>query len=324
MTGFDPAYSDPVDYILGITYEIWEDQDLERIRTTYAPEVRVQSPAGRVDGVEAVIEASEATLVEFPDRENLGEDVIWSDDGEGGFLSSHRIYSTATHTGSGAFGPATGTRLGYRVIADCATRENLIYDEWLVRDIGAIVRQMGIDPRTFAERLMVEGKAPSGYEDDALNPAESIYRGTGNDHPAGIGYREILEAMIYGKVENVAHRIDRSVRADLPGGFAAHGVGDLGAFWGGLRSSFPDAELTIRHQIGRYDLGSRPRAALRWTLAGSHRGEGAFGPPSGAEVVIEGISHAEFGPRGLVFESIAIDEVAIWQQILAYSQNRPA
>ena len=34
---------------------------------------------------------------------------------------------------------------------------------------------------------------------------------------------------------------------------------------------------------------------------------------------ILGISHAEFGPRGLKREFIAIDETAIWKQIILHT-----
>ncbi|MEM7026159.1 MAG: nuclear transport factor 2 family protein, partial [Pseudomonadota bacterium] len=97
MKGFDPEFVDLPDYILRITKQIWEDRGLSRIRDYYAPNCPVRSPAGIVMGNEAVIAATAATLTEFPDRELLGEDVIWCGDEDAGFLSSHRLYSTATH-----------------------------------------------------------------------------------------------------------------------------------------------------------------------------------------------------------------------------------
>ena len=52
------------------------------------------------------------------------------------------------------YGKATGKKLYYRTIADCACMNNQVYDEWLVRDQGAIVRQIGIDPKKFASNLI--------------------------------------------------------------------------------------------------------------------------------------------------------------------------
>ena len=91
-----------------------------------------------------------ATLSEFPDRRLLGEDVIWSGTPTEGMLSSHRILSTATHLGDGVYGNASGKILKYRIIADCHAIDNQINDEWLIRDQGAIVRQMGWDPYEYA------------------------------------------------------------------------------------------------------------------------------------------------------------------------------
>jgi hypothetical protein len=102
MKGFDPRFLDLPDYILGITKEIWEDRGIATLRRYYGPALAVRSPSSVVIGNEGVIAATMATLAEFPDRTLLGEDVIWSGDEEAGFLSSHRLFSTATHSGDGA------------------------------------------------------------------------------------------------------------------------------------------------------------------------------------------------------------------------------
>jgi hypothetical protein len=62
-----------------------------------------------------------------------------------------------------------------------------------------------------------------------------------------------------------------------------------------------------------------PRAAIRWSLHGRHEGWGCFGKPTGAEIYLLGISHAEFGPRGIRRECTLFDETAIWKQILLHS-----
>ena len=122
MQGFDPRFVDLPDYILGITREIWEDRGVATLHRYYAPDLAVRSPASVVVANAGVIAATMATLAEFPDRTLLGEDVIWCGDEEHGFLSSHRILSTATHAYDGVYGPASGKQLRYRIIADCAAR----------------------------------------------------------------------------------------------------------------------------------------------------------------------------------------------------------
>ncbi len=75
-------------------------------------------------------------------------------------LSSHRLLSTATHSGEGVYGHPTGKRLIYRIHADCHARNNVIDDEWLVRDQGAIVRQLGRDPKAYAAELIAREGGP--------------------------------------------------------------------------------------------------------------------------------------------------------------------
>ena len=112
---------------------------------------------------------------------------------------------------------------------------------------------------------------------------------------------------------------DRAAQIEMPGGVTGHGWGAADRFWLGLRSAFPSARFEVHHVIGREDPLMPPRAALRWSLWGKHDGFGAFGEPSGAEVYVMGISHAEFGPWGLRREWVLFDETAIWKQILMHS-----
>lgn len=320
MQGFDPKFETPEDYILGITKEIWEDRGLSTLRAYYGDNIVVRAPASVVVGNEDVIAATAATLAEFPDRELLGEDVIWCEDGGGGggFLSSHRILSTATHTGDGAYGSATGRSLRYRIIADCHAANNVIDDEWIIRDQGAIVRQMGFEPKAWAaERMAAAGAPPAPLTPERDRPGP--YLGQGNDHSLGTRYAEILSAIMSADMASIPNVYDRAVELALPGGVTGYGWGAADRFFMGLRAAFPSAEFAIHHRIGREDPSMPPRAALRWSLWGRHDGFGAFGPPTGAMVYVMGLSHAEFGPRGLRREWILYDETAIWTQILAHT-----
>jgi predicted ester cyclase len=318
MKGFDPKFRDLPDYILGVTREIWEDRGIATLRRYYADDMLVRSPASVVHGNEDVIAATMATLAEFPDRTLLGEDVIWSGDEEAGFLSSHRLFSTATHAASGAYGAPTGKTLRYRIIADCAVKANQIYDEWLVRDQGAIVRQLGIDPKRYAaDRIAAEG-GPESCVQPLVTETDvaGAYRGRGNDDPTGQRYAEILTRLMQADFASIPLVYDRAVQIEMPGGATGHGWPAVDGFFMRLRAAFPRAAFTLHHVIGRQDPDMPPRAALRWTLSGKHEGFGAFGEPTGAEVYILGLSHAEFGPWGLRREWVLYDETAIWKQIL--------
>lgn len=318
MKGFDAKFRDLPDYIIGITKEIWEDRGIATLHRYYAPDIVVRSPGSVVIGNEGVIAATMATLAEFPDRTLLGEDVIWSGAPEDGMLSSHRLLSTATHLGDGVYGKASGRKLVYRIIADCHAINNQINDEWLVRDQGAIVRQMGWDPHDYARDLI----AREGGPDNCIRPLtpandrDGPYVGRGNDNEWGRKYADILTRIMGADLALISAEYDRACLLEYPGGATGHSHGDADRFWVGLRASFPNAEFRIEHVIGRDDPLMPPRAAVRWSLHGKHDGWGTFGTPSNAEVYILGISHAEFGPWGLRREYTLFDETAIWKQIV--------
>ncbi|MDE0319906.1 MAG: ester cyclase [Acidimicrobiaceae bacterium] len=321
MEGFGDEFHDPRDYILGITETIWEQRGVHTLNRFYADDVVVRSPGGVVVGNQSVIAATLATLAEFPDRQLLGEDVIWCSDDDGGFLSSHRILSTATHLGDGIYGPATGTRLKYRIIADCAARDGQIYDEWLIRDQGAIVRLLGVDPKSYAAG-QIEAEGGPGQSAQPFSPARDVagrYRGTGNDDPEGIRYAELLRQIMVGDLSAIRTEYDRAAHLELPSGVTDHGWRGADNFWLGLASSFPSACFTVHHQVGRREPERAPRAALRWSLDGPHDGEGRYGVPTGADVHVMGISHCEFGPDGILREWVLLDDTAVWKQVLLHT-----
>ena len=317
MKGFSDRFSDFPDYILGITNEIWEGRGIGTLHKYYSEDIIVRSPGSLVIGNANVIGATMATLSEFPDRRLLGEDVIWSGTPTEGMLSSHRIFSTATHLGDGVYGNASGKILKYRIIADCHAIDNQINDEWLIRDQGAIVRQMGWDPYEYAVRQIENEGGPTKCvqpfhpSNDKVGP----YKGRGNNNTWGEKYSDILTKIMAANLNIIPKQYDRAVTGYYPGGKELISTDGVDTFWVGLRSSFPSANFEIHHQIGRNDPEMSPRAALRWSLTGKHDGWGAFGQPTGADVHVMGISHAEFGPWGLRREYTLFDETVIWKQI---------
>lgn len=318
IDGFDKRWKDFPDYIIGITKEIWEDRRIDTLHAYYAETIPVRSPSSLVRGNQHVIAATMATLAEFPDRTLLAEDVIWCGNPADGLLSSHRLLSTATHARDGVYGKATGKQLKYRIIADCAARNNQIFDEWLIRDQGAIVRQMGWEPKAYAADLI----AREGGPERCVRPftpeidVDGGYHGKGNDHPAGQRYADILKRIMAADMAVIPREYDRAVQLELPGGVTGHGTGEADQFWMGLRAALPSARFELHHVIGRDDPEFSPRSALRWSLTGRHEGWGMFGTPTGADIHVMGISHAEFGPWGLRREYVLFDETAIWKQIL--------
>ncbi len=321
MKGFSNQFADLPDYILKITKEIWEDRGLATLNDYYAPDLPMRFPSGLVRGNQAVINGTMATLAEFPDRQLMGEDVIWSGDAEAGFLSSHRLLTTGTHKGHGFFGPPTGKSFQIRAIADCAAKDNAIYDEWLIRDTGGIVRQLGMEPRSFTQDLIAREGGPEACIKPftAADDVDGGYNSRGNDNEWGAKLADILTRIMDKDFAVIPAEYDRACHVHHAGDRSDISWAGADQLWLPFRSSFPSATFKIDHVIGREDPLMSPRAAVRWSLSGKHDGYGSYGVPTGADVYIMGMTHAEFGPWGLRHEYTLVDEISIWKQILIHS-----
>jgi predicted ester cyclase len=318
MKGFDKKYKDFPDYILKITKQIWEGKDVDSIGEFYTDDIPVRSPFGITYGNKPVIEATYNTLKEFPNRQLLGEDVIWNGNDDKGYHSSHRILSKGTHLGDGFYGKPTGKDIYYRVIADCACKDNQVYDEWIVRDQGAMVRQIGYTPKEFAQIMIdKEGgleKAKKLFDKNDIKPSDYQPEKIKKDS-AGQKYSEILS-----KVFEEGYDFNDYNRASSiywPGNQLGHGREDISKFWNSLKDIFTDIKFTIEH-VGYLDESNKnPRASIRWFLEGIHSEDSEdYGKKTNSKLFIMGINHVELNQDGIIREWVLFDEVAIWKQIL--------
>ena len=281
----------------------------------------MRAPGGIIQGNVAVIHNTMESLAEVPNRNLLAEDVIWSEHPEHGYLSSHRVQSFGRHTGRGRMGEPTGRDFVVRAVADCAAKENVIYDEWLTRDNSGLALQFGLDPVEQARREIRDAGGPDSAP-ASFHPSRDVegrYKGRGNDDEWGQRLSDIMTRMMEDDFTVIRAEYDRAARIEHPGGREGWSFGFAEADWLALRASFPSAEFRIEHQIGRADPHMPPRAAVRWSLLGKHEGYGFFGKPTGAEVYVMGFTHAEFGPKGLRREWTVYDEIEIWRQILLHT-----
>ena len=318
MKGFDKKYKNFPDYILKITKQIWEGKDVDSIGEFYTDNIPVRSPFGITYGNKPVIEATYNTLKEFPNRQLLGEDVIWNGNDDKGYHSSHRILSKGTHLGDGFYGKPTGKDIYYRVIADCACKGNQVYDEWIVRDQGAMVRQIGYTPKEFAQIMIdKEGgleKAKKLFDKNDIKPSDYYPINVEKSSP-GENYSKILSKVFEGGYDFKDY--NRASNIYWPGNKLGHGREDISKFWNSLKDIFTDIKFTIEH-VGYLDESDKnPRASIRWFLEGMHSNDSEdYGKKTNSKLFIMGINHVELNQDGIIREWVLFDEVAIWKQIL--------
>jgi predicted ester cyclase len=311
MKGFDAEFTDLDHYIRVITDRIWEGRRIDDIRRYYSDDCAVETPSSVSIGVQPVIDGTRATLLAFPDRRLLAEDVIASGDDMAGYLSSHRIFSPMTHAGAGVFGAPTGRVVCARTIADCVCINNRIVHEWLVRDQAAIARQIGLHERDVAQRWLNER---GGFHKAAMPAAPAPYVSFIDTHVAATAYAEAHEKLWSGTALSNTYHAD--VIAAIPGGEARVGLAASNAFWLEMRSAFPQGQFNAEHLVANERAGRPTSVAMRWRLRAEHRGGGRYGPATGRSVEILGINHADIEHGKVVREWVLIDDVAVWMQVL--------
>jgi hypothetical protein len=321
LPGYEPIYSDFVDYNIRCTHRIWEEKNIGLCRSHYGEGCVMHTLAGPSVGAEVVVQNTIGALAMSSDRQVIGEDVIWSDEGDGSLYSSHRIVSTSTQLGDDAMlGPATRREAGAMTIADCLCRENRIVEEWLVRDNLRAVWQVGGDPWAVARR-QAELDREGDQQRHGWRVAEiSRVRQGGDvpiasDHPAALPAAMLAAALrddMYGDAA-----LALSPAAEIRWPTNGHGFGR--GYWIGcltqIRACLHRAALTLDHVAARPLPGGDIAVALRWSLAGSHSGGGVWGPPSGRDLLVMAISHYRLRAGAIVEDLTVFDELAVLRQI---------
>ena len=322
MQNFSPEFETPEQYIIDITYKIWEEKGVERIREWYSADCPVRSPGGVSNTVEDVINGTLSSMKVFPNRDLLAEDVIIGDMADG-FLSSHRVRSVGVHAGDGYFGPATNRPITTLAIADCLCRDNQVVEEWVLGDQTRILSQLGIDPVAYGKKVGKDNQEAYTIGNEAMrqrwiNPEGLTIIG---DKAAANTVLDTYAAIWNDKNLTVLdERYDRAVRFEGPGVQPYYGRTRTANLLTSILASMPDGRFEPHFIIVRQQEARPVRIALRWTYCGTHSGHGRYGEPTGSPIAILGISHFELRDGLIVNEWFVMDEVAIYAQIAAHQE----
>ena len=322
LKGFDTDYLDIVDYILKITHRIWEEKGIGIIYDTYHNNVVMHAGSQNISGVDSVISGTLQTLHAFPDRRLIGQNVIWSNYDNDGYLSSHRILSTGTNLGDSSFGNSTGKKVNFRTTVECAVHNNRIHEEWLVRDNLWVVKQLGLDPHEVAKEKAkdMDKKTPALQKDFGLNETREgqffPQKYQAKDSTVGEFMLEMLNGIYQCKLFNKVkdYYADNAVvhficDKDLVGYKQIQGM------LISLFASFPSGEFSIeRVNCNKRVQGNSYDVAVRWRLRGLHDGIGYFGKPSGKQVEILGINHYCVSEGKIIEEWITFDGLDVLAQ----------
>ncbi len=317
MAGFEERFTDIVDYIVRITDEIWMERAVGYIYDTYDASCTIYSSYGVVRSVEEVIASTVTTLNAYPDGEIHHLNVAWSGDDTEGFYTSHLGHSRSTNVGRTAWGPGTGRRTSIRFVADCVSRDNRIHTEWLVRDNGAAVRQLGYDLHDVARRAA----ATLPLELPVLSPETRLLghvpRGRLTaDESTVEGWAQALfhDCWNLRRLDWLQRHYAVDVVAHAGGGRTAQGLRNYQALVLHLLAAVPDAVMRVENVCWSEEADG-VIVAVRWVLEGHSAPGGVLGEcPPGKAVFIMGMSHLRLAGGKVVEEWMLFDELGVLAQ----------
>lgn len=327
MAGFDDQYVDIIDYIVRITHRIWEEKDIGYIYDTYRHNCRVTDDAGLQYGRDKIVADTVHTINAFPDIRLYADEIIWAGNEEDGFFTSHRTVITGTNTGYSRFGPPTGRRISLWCIANCLSEANEIYEEFVIYNQSAMLRQLGFD---LFETARTFGNARARGEAPRVHPAEGTrLMGQGKPLPVpvpagGRGFdvegelRAVYQAAWNWRNLAALDRIyDPGIIFHGPTDREIRGLAGVKAYILSLIAMFPDIAAQVDEIYWMGNEADGILVSLRWSAVGTHLGFGAYGPPTGRQCRIWGIDQYRIVGGRVREQWQMFNEFDLLQQVLA-------
>jgi len=325
MKGFETQYKNIIDYIVRITFRIWEQKDIGYIYDTYSHDCRVWDEFGLQSGAEKIVADTVHTNNAFPDIRLFADEVIWAGDENASFHTSHRTIITGTNTGYSKFSKPTKKSVRLLCIANCVAKNNEIYYENVIYDTAALIKQLGLNVNEVAREIANKGNVgPFAPDFKNFKPTRIIR----NSKPLSFkipkkisNVRDFVEA-VFNSIWNRRNFsvIDQVYSDDVvfegSTGRKFKGKKQLRNFIISMIASFPDIALSVEDIYWMGNVHDGYSVSIRWGSIGTHKGNGSYGPPTDKECYIWGITQWYIENNKIIKEWTAFNEFGILVQLL--------
>ncbi len=333
MRGFDPVYTDIVDYIVRCTHRIWDERDVGLIYSHYTHNCVLYGVLGTMYDRESIVRETIQRIVELPDRRGMATSVVWRGNDVDGFYTSHMTHGTGRHTEYGIFGKPTGRTFVTRTIVDCMILENKIYREWVARDNMAQLVQLGIDPQEYALSIarrkfeageavveVAENRRLLGQYPPETEPDLSLAH-TETEAEVLRWLHHILNKRMFGKIGEIY-----ASNCQWHGPLMRELYGPAAVMQQTMRlvAMIPDGAYVPQHICSVESEEGGVKVAIRWVLDGHHLGYGSLGPPTGLKLVVMGFTHLHIRDGKIVDEWTLYDELSLLVQLKLGAMQRAA
>ena len=325
MRGFEDTYKNIIDYIVRITFRIWEERDVDYIADTYTGASLVYDDYGLQLGNKKIIADTRHTTRAFSNIELVADEVIWAGDDEIGYHTSHRTIIRGTNDGDSKYGPATGKTVEVLVIANCVALENEIFLEHVQYNNSSLIQQLGLDINQLA-RSMSSGGSVAGWPRDsatwqalrvaakpdvALSVAEPI---EGFD-PDAFARAHLNQVWNRGDLACLRNYYTADFAFTGPTDRQSLGIDAYAKFVLSIRECFSDLQVQMDEVYWMGNVATGFLISERWSATATHTQDGLFGSPSGIKVQIWGITQQHIIDGKVVREWLLFNELDVMMQI---------
>ena len=326
MRGFEETYRNIIDYIVRITYRIWEDRDVEYIANTYSDKSLVYDDYGLQHGCQKIIKDTHHTTGAFSDIQLIADEVIWAGDDEIGFHTSHRTIIRGTNDGESRYGPATNKSIDVLVFANCVALDNEIFLEHVLYNNSSMLQQLGHDLNDIVPKLTAS--PPAGWPRDATTWSE-LRKATSPERPISLaepidGFDpDVFERTL---IDSLWNRRDFTPLNDTyvanfpfagPTDRESTGADAYAAFLTSVLECFPDLDVRVDEVYWMGNDTDGYLTATRWSADGTHTGNGEYGEPTEKPVQIWGILQHRIENGKVTREWHLFNELDLMMQIAA-------
>lgn len=326
MRGFEETYRNIIDYIVRITYKIWEDRDVEYIANTYSDHSRVFDDYGLQLGSNKIIADTYHTTGAFSNIELIADDIVWAGDDEVGYHTSHRTLIRGTNDGDSKYGPATNKNVDILVIANCVTLENEIFLEHVLYNNSSLLQQLGFDLNEMATRMASD--APAGWPRDKMTWRE-LRSASSPTTPLSIcqpvsGFD--VDSFVRSNFDQLWNRHDgTAVTTNYDSSFKFQGPTDRSStghvayieFLTSVQSPFSRLSLQVDEVYWMGNDSDGYLTSERWSATATHSADGIYGSATGADVQIWGITQHHIINGKFIREWMLFNELDLMMQIAA-------
>lgn len=330
LSGFDDEFIDIVNYIFCISHNIWVRKNVGLCYQYYAEVCPVYTLANYTDSIETIVSRALQTLAAFPDYNLISENIIWSEEQDGSYYTSHLFTNIMTHTGDTEFALSTGKTVHYHSISDCMSFENKIVREWIVKDNSFLLAQLGVDLLDAAFEL-----AKTTPDDNFYHWFEEKYKWVED-----LNIREDMDISIWSAPQFAHHwaqtlfnqkqfsRLHEfyhlAATHQWPGGRISTGLAQISGTLIQWLAQCPDLKLSVDHISVNTDdnitSSDNYHLAIRWSGIGTYQPHTKqLNHAKGERFLLLGCSHFTISQQRITKEVTIFDEVALYANIIRQS-----